>query len=96
MQAVDDYRLNFASRPDLTLIGEEREPLVVIDNAFAHPDRLIRYAAETARFGPAGGAYPGIRAAVPEALNIALFYALQPLAQQVYPALKSGRKIAFL
>lgn len=79
-----DYDLNFAARPKATLMGSEKEPLIVINEAFLHPERLVQYATTEARFGPGGVAYPGVRAAVPQALNVALFYALQPLAQHVF------------
>lgn len=78
------YGLNFASRPKATLVGAEKEPLIIIDDAFLDPDALVHYATTQARFGPGGAAYPGVRAAVPEGLNAALFYALQPLMQQVF------------
>lgn len=47
-------------------IGEEREPVVVIDNFSVDPAAL-RAAASEARFAPADQHYPGIRAPVPPA-----------------------------
>lgn len=46
-------------------IGDEAQPLVVIDDFAPDPDAL-RIAAQTARFGPAAQHYPGLRAPLPE------------------------------
>lgn len=61
----------FALAPRLTvaktLLGHEGEPLLVIDNATADPQRLVDDAARATfapAFGPAGG-YPGLRAPAP-------------------------------
>jgi hypothetical protein len=53
--------------PTITLhrIGNERQPVVVIDDFAADPDAL-RAAAIDAAFGPAIHHYPGIRAALPD------------------------------
>lgn len=52
--------------PDITvrMIGIEAQPLIIIDNFAPDPDAL-RAAAMTARFGPAGHYYPGLRAPLP-------------------------------
>ncbi|MDC7684546.1 DUF6445 family protein [Asticcacaulis sp. BYS171W] len=84
MIAEMDFDLNLAARPKRLTIGAEQEPLIVIDDVFKHPDRVVAYAAHTALFGPAGAAYPGQRAAVPEYLNQVLFYALQSITLQVF------------
>lgn len=53
-------------QPDISarLIGNEREPLVVIDGFSPDPDGL-RAAAAAGRFEPAGHNYPGVRAPLP-------------------------------
>lgn len=48
----------------IRLVGRERQPLVVIDDAVSDPDRLRRIAAATP-FTPAGHHYPGLRAPLP-------------------------------
>ena len=50
-------------REDIQIIrlGRERQPLVIIDNFAAAPDRLVEDAAAQ-KFGPGGRFYPGIRA----------------------------------
>ena len=51
-------------RGNLERVGNEREPLVTIDDFASDPDALRGFAIE-APFGPAGEHYPGIRAALP-------------------------------
>ncbi len=65
-----------------TLLGEEGEPLLVVDNAMADPRPLVDEAARASfapAFGPAGG-YPGLRAPAPldyvEMVARALFLAI--------------------
>lgn len=57
-----------AEPPELTLhhVGEERSPVLVIDNFFAQPELLVDEAAALSwgRYGPH---YPGLRAPVPPA-----------------------------
>ena len=45
-------------------IGEERQPLVVVDNLFAEPDEVFEMAAGKS-FGYVAHHYPGVRAKVP-------------------------------
>ncbi|MCU6454537.1 DUF6445 family protein [Sphingomonas sp. A2-49] len=54
------------TRPDVRArrIGQEREPVVVIDHFALDPDALRAFAA-TRPFGPAGQHYPGIKAPLP-------------------------------
>lgn len=56
-----------ANRPAITrtAVGTEGEPVVQVDGFAPDPDAL-RAAAAAMRFEPAGGHYPGIRAALPE------------------------------
>lgn len=54
-------------RPAISVqrLGQEGEPLVVIDDFATHPDSL-RQAAVAASFEPAGHHYPGLRAPLPD------------------------------
>ena len=45
-------------------LGEEREPLVVIDDFYTHPDRLVEDASRKTFSAPPPG-YPGVRAGAP-------------------------------
>lgn len=71
----------FAINPNATVhlaaVGDEREPLIVVDNLMADPEALVSLAAEGATYGPAGAAYPGLRASLPDAYNFALHGALR-------------------
>lgn len=62
-------------------IGEEREPVVIIDNFTGQPDRL-RAMGEAARYYPAGVDYPGRRApADPSYLDIRRDLMMQVMAR---------------
>jgi uncharacterized protein DUF6445 len=60
--------MSFARHRDFSIqrltIGAERAPLMVIDNALADADALVRMAA-TKMFGDVTSYYPGVRAKVP-------------------------------
>lgn len=78
----------FIINPEATVrllhIGEEREPLLLIDNVLAHPEEAVALAAEGVQYGPAGAAYPGLRAALPAAYNLRLHAALEGFIEQVF------------
>jgi hypothetical protein len=46
-------------------VGNERQPVLVIDNFLNSADSLVEYAAKTARFNAENGLYPGIRFPAP-------------------------------
>ncbi len=49
------------ARYDIKYIGDEKQPVVIIDDFFSRPDHLIAEA-RASRFEPRGKFYPGIRA----------------------------------
>ena len=63
--------------------GNEQQPVIVIDDLLADPDRW-RAAATAARFAPIGPHYPGIRAAIAPVLANGLRDALVPLMGEVF------------
>ena len=65
-------------QPRVEVQGNEREPVLVIDDFAADPERL-RDDAAFLRFAPMGEHYPGVRAMVPRALLQPLLEALAPL-----------------
>jgi hypothetical protein len=73
------------SRPDIRarLIGDERQPLAIIDHFAPNPEAL-RDAAAAARFGPAGHHYPGIRAPVPPSYLPSVQPALATVLREVF------------
>lgn len=70
MDETGDYDLSLRQKLDLSLqqIGEEREPVLLVEGILSNPQSLVRYACEEVPFkpvwGPNGG-YPGIRAPAP-------------------------------
>lgn len=62
-------------------IGEERQPLVIIDNALPNPDGLRENAAAR-NYAPIGPYYPGVRAAIEDASTEALCMSLQPIVRE--------------
>lgn len=80
------FALNPAAEPQVSAVGREREPLVVIDEVLADPQALVAEAAIATfapAFGPAGG-YPGIRAAAPLAYVERVARTIDPLLRQVF------------
>lgn len=63
-------------------IGSEKQPLLIIDKVFAEPDVFVREAAGATFSAPAGSAYPGLNATLPNGLGVALAEALRPLLGQ--------------
>lgn len=75
---------NPQSRLQLARIGVEGEIIALVDDFFLHPEQIVDYAADGLPFSPAGAGYPGIRAAVPEIVNHALYHALGPILNRVF------------
>ncbi len=53
----------FSYRVDL--VGNERQPVLVIDNFLGDPDSLVEYCAKTAKFNADQGFYPGVKFPTP-------------------------------
>lgn len=60
-------------------LGQEREPVVVIDNFLAEPQLLVEHAANSCEFKFGKGIYPGVRAPVPRVYMQALYSSLHEL-----------------
>ena len=62
--------MTFALHPDITVrlrrIGNEAQPLMVVDNVLADPDAMIDAAKRTAFYVPTHTKYPGLNAPLPE------------------------------
>lgn len=61
----------------LEFYGEERQPIIIADNALVDPDKVVEIAARQ-DYSQIGPYYPGLRAPVPSAAALQL---VQPLAQ---------------
>ena len=59
------------ARLEASRFGRERQPIVTIDDALADPDAVVAIAARHS-FRPIGPFYPGVRAAVSEAIAMEL------------------------
>lgn len=84
-------RYEFALRPSLTLrtsrIGQEGEPVMLVDDVLADPRALIDYAATQVRFDDSetgGAGYPGIRAPAPLNYVDRVVRALDPLIRETF------------
>ncbi|KXI27070.1 DUF6445 family protein [Paraglaciecola hydrolytica] len=51
------------------LVGNEKQPVVVVDDFLQNADSLIDYALQSGGVAPARGFYPGIRSAAPQRYN---------------------------
>lgn len=86
-QAYYDFGLNRRLTVSLERIGEEQEPVLVIEDVLADPGALVDYAAREVTFapvwGPKGG-YPGIRAPAPLNYVERLVRALSPTIEKAF------------
>lgn len=74
----------------IRMVGDERTPIIIIDQAIAAPEALIDAARHTAKFDvDARFAYPGVRADLPDDYVDALLPAVLTLLNEVY-AIPSG------
>jgi len=79
--------LNSSVSTSLELVGNEREPVLAVDNVLREPGALVDFAVEQVTFTPAWtthGGYPGLRAPAP--LNYArrLVRAYSPLIERAF------------
>lgn len=61
-------------------IGQQQQPLLVVDNFIPQPEQLIRYALQQGEVHQAAGLYPGLRSPAPAAFGTFL---LQQLSQPI-------------
>ena len=71
-------------------VGSEGAPLLVIDQAVADPDRLVRKAAR-GHFTPQGAMFPGLRIRAPLFYEAFLEQLLRPLLVEYFSLPASGR-----
>ena len=85
--AAYDFSLNGRLGASLEHVGEEREPVLVLEDVLARPQALIDYAAREVRFapvwGPQGG-YPGVRAPAPLNYVEMLVRSLSPAIEKAF------------
>lgn len=73
---------DFSWRVDL--VGEEKQPVLVVDNFLAQPEVLIDYCCENASFNAADAFYPGLRMLAPREYLIAISDFLRPIITEVF------------
>ena len=81
---MDDLALNTRARFDLRRMGQEGQPLAIIDHALLTPQAMVETACSASFEDPPGGYYPGLNAALPEAYVVRLTTALRPLLEQAF------------
>lgn len=80
-----DIQLNKPFRPDIRIVGDEKTPVVVIDEPIQTTEALIRYASKHASFASdSQSGYPGVRTDLPAEYAEALVPELVDLIYDVY------------
>lgn len=82
--------LNPQMRYQLTHMGSEKQPLLVIDNLVSEPQSLVDYAMEQQDVMPASGHYPGLRSAAPKVYGDMLVDGLTDLLCKVFSLVPSN------
>ena len=65
-RSMIDISLNSACSRDIRIVGDEKTPVIVIDDPILSTDELVQYASQSASFSSDGEfLYPGVRADLP-------------------------------
>lgn len=89
---MTDIQINSACRLETRIVGDEKTPVVIIDEPIQSTDALIQYALQRADFGSAGdSSYPGIRSDLPSSYANALGPQLIGLISHVFNIPPSAR-----
>jgi hypothetical protein len=87
-----DIQINNACRLETRIVGNEKTPVVIIDDPIQSTDALIEYALQQADFDSSGdSSYPGIRADLPSAYADALGPQLIGMISHVFKIPPSAR-----
>ena len=83
---MSDVVLKVNPQASLVVIaaGEEKTPVIIIDNFAEDTSDIVRYAVNTAAFAPDSSFYPGARARPPDSYSQEIVRALAPLLGKVY------------
>lgn len=82
-----DFGLNARLSVSLERIGNEREPVLVVEQVLREPHALVDYAAREVAFDPVwgpNGGYPGIRAPAPLDYVGTLVRSLSPIVEKAF------------
>ena len=97
-QSLPPLSLNRNARIDVRRIGEEQQPVFVVDEAFNGCEDLVEFAAQSAFVTPtAGSYYPGLNAHLPANYLSTLLPALERPLTEIFDALpgRLGRSYGF-
>ena len=97
-QSLPPLSLNRNARIDVRRIGEEQQPVFVVDEAFNGCEDLVEFAAQSAFVTPtAGSYYPGLNAHLPSNYLSTLLPALERPLTEIFDALpgRLGRAYGF-
>ena len=88
-----DFTLNDKRRITTHLVGNERQPVIVIDDALRTPGSVLEYVQHAVRFAPPSNHYPGLRGEpMPKPYAAHLIRGLGPLIGETF-GLDPGGKI---
>ena len=79
-----NIELNTSCRRETRIIGNEKTPVLTLDELVLSTDALVQYASRHAEFDSGGEAYPGIRADLPIEYPRVLMPELVGLISHVY------------
>lgn len=81
-------------RVEILRVGQERSPVLIIDDLMSGAERLVDFAAETAVLAPVKAGinfYPGVRAPAPPGYVQALVTALRPYLAETFGVAPDGK-----
>ncbi|NRA31554.1 MAG: hypothetical protein HRU11_14995 [Parvularculaceae bacterium] len=81
---MSDFQLNSDRQERLTILGHEGAPLLIVDHAFAEPEKLVDLAksASFQRVEGNGNHFPGVRSELPDSYPAALLALLDAHKEQ--------------
>ena len=80
----DKFGLSSAIKYEIRHIGQEKHPVLILDNVLENPEAMIEAACAAEYYVPEHTKYPGLNAPVPEAYCQALVAALRHPIQELF------------
>lgn len=85
---MSNMQYDFSTNPNPAIqiieIGNERQPVVVIDGMMRNPKSVVDFAAAEVQFAPPRMHYPGLQAPIPQAYVGNIYNAILPLIRDVF------------
>lgn len=80
-----DFQLNPEASAQVISAGDEKTPVVIIDNVARNTRDIIHYAVNAASFAPDGDlGYPGLRAELPSIYSQEIIRGVAPFLARIY------------